>query len=108
MERESLFSALRLDRERGEVARLESNDRLLVMRREKGAFHPSEPVWILANEDDIAAQSVVLTTYELRWLVHTFGGGSAPTTPRWRFWRDDLLTLCWRLFPRTFPKRWES
>jgi hypothetical protein len=49
--------------------------------------------YIIAQENE---ESLVLTTQELRWLVGVMFGDPDPI-PRWRFWRDDLRALWWRL-----------
>lgn len=90
----SLFSSLGLHSSR-ELARLEHDDRLLVVYQTRSDEDPAGPRIIIANENDAAAQSVVLTSYELRWLVHYVFGDPHPI-PRWCFWRDDLRTLWWR------------
>ena len=49
--------------------------------------------YIIAQENE---ESLVLTPTELRWLAHGMFGDPDPI-PRWRFWRDDLRALWWRL-----------
>lgn len=76
-----------------ELARLDHDERVLVVYQSHG---DTGTRIILANEDDVSAQSVVLTNYELRWLVHYVFGDPNPI-PRWRFWRDDLRSFLWRV-----------
>lgn len=46
-----------------EVARLEHDGRLLV------CYGASDGGYMIANEEDVTRQSVVLTNHELRWLA---------------------------------------
>lgn len=76
-------------RSRREVFRLESEwngtPRLLV------GINAGDGFLLLANEDDVSAQSVVLSPYEVRWLAEQWRPSGRIAT-----WRFSLVNLRWR------------